>query len=74
VAEGVAGLLRWHFSPQYFTASQLLRHFLRYSKGSPHVAQILVGSWPFLRVAAIEKERKMQRQQTFAARSGAVYV
>ena len=46
VAALAAGRLRWHFSPQYFTSAQLARHFLRYSKGRPHVAQILVGRCP----------------------------
>lgn len=45
------GLLRWHFSPQYFTSSQELRHFLRYSKGRPQVRQILVGRFPLVSLA-----------------------
>jgi len=38
---------RLHRSLQYFTSSQLLRHFLRLVNGRPHVAQIFVsfGSW-----------------------------
>jgi hypothetical protein len=50
-AEAAAGRLRWHFSPQYFTSSQLARHFLRYSNGRPQVVQILVGSWPLRSLA-----------------------
>jgi hypothetical protein len=54
---GREGHKRLHFCEQYLTWSQSRAHFLRHSKGKPHVTQIFGGNPFFVRAVRVIEKR-----------------